>query len=60
MEYAKFEDVLWPQLAEQSMAFEAIKLKGAWIGLYDMNCWVAPARLTLHACPGAGFSTASR
>ena len=28
VEYAKFEDVLWPQLAEQSMAFEAIKLNG--------------------------------
>lgn len=28
MEYAKFEDVLWQQLAEQSMAFEAIKLNG--------------------------------
>lgn len=37
VEHAKFEEVLWPQLAEQSAAFEAIKLKGAWAGHYDMN-----------------------
>lgn len=32
-----FENVLWPQLAEQCGAFEAIKLKGGWLGHYDMN-----------------------
>ena len=32
-----FEKVLWPQLAGQCSAFEAIKLKGGWLGHYDMN-----------------------
>lgn len=32
-----FESTLWPQLAEQSAAFEAIKLKSGWLGHYDMN-----------------------
>ncbi len=32
-----FESELWPQLAEQSPAFEAIKGKGGWMGHYDMN-----------------------
>jgi FAD-dependent oxidoreductase domain-containing protein 1 len=37
MEHEVFESVLWPQLAEQCGAFEAIKLKGGWAGHYDMN-----------------------
>jgi glycine/D-amino acid oxidase-like deaminating enzyme len=37
MEHEVFETTLWPQLAEQSAAFEAIKLKGGWAGHYDMN-----------------------
>ncbi len=37
LEHEVFESVLWPQLAEQCGAFEAIKLKGGWVGHYDMN-----------------------
>lgn len=37
MDHAVFESVLWPQLAAQCGAFEAIKLKGGWAGHYDMN-----------------------
>ena len=37
MEHEVFETTLWPQLAEQSAAFEAIKLQGGWAGHYDMN-----------------------
>jgi len=37
LEHQVFESVLWPQLAEQSAAFEAIKLKSGWFGHYDMN-----------------------
>lgn len=32
-----FNDFLWPQLAEKSAAFEAVKEKGGWVGHYDMN-----------------------
>ncbi|MDQ8731099.1 FAD-binding oxidoreductase [Bradyrhizobium sp. LHD-71] len=37
LELEMFETVLWPQLADQCDAFEAIKLKGGWVGHYDMN-----------------------
>ncbi len=37
LEHEMFESVLWPQLAEQSAAFEAIKPKGGWVGHYDLN-----------------------
>lgn len=32
-----FNDFLWPQLAEKSTGFEAVKEKGGWVGHYDMN-----------------------
>lgn len=37
LDHEVFESTLWPQLAEQSAAFEAIKLKSGWGGHYDMN-----------------------
>ncbi len=37
LDYAAFDDVLWPRLAAQSSAFDAIKMKGGWVGHYDMN-----------------------
>jgi FAD-dependent oxidoreductase domain-containing protein 1 len=37
LEHQVFESVLWPQLAEQCGAFEAIRLKSGWLGHYDMN-----------------------
>ena len=37
LEHEVFEGVLWPQLAEQCGAFEAIKLKSGWLGHYDVN-----------------------
>jgi glycine/D-amino acid oxidase-like deaminating enzyme len=37
LDYAAFDDVLWPRLASQSSAFDAIKMKGGWVGHYDMN-----------------------
>lgn len=37
LEHDVFETALWPQLAEQSAAFETIKPKGGWVGHYDMN-----------------------
>jgi glycine/D-amino acid oxidase-like deaminating enzyme len=61
VEHAKFEEVLWPQLAEQCAAFEAIKLTGAWAGHYDMN--LLDGEPIVDRCPvvpnfilAAGFS----
>jgi FAD-dependent oxidoreductase domain-containing protein 1 len=37
LDYSAFDTVLWPRLAAQSSAFDAIKMKGGWVGHYDMN-----------------------
>ena len=37
LDHSAFDEVLWPRLAAQSSAFEAIKMKGGWVGHYDMN-----------------------
>ncbi|MGE0715762.1 MAG: NAD(P)/FAD-dependent oxidoreductase [Alphaproteobacteria bacterium] len=37
LDYAIYEDVVWPTIAERIPAFEAIKLTGAWAGHYDFN-----------------------
>ncbi|WP_158922562.1 FAD-binding oxidoreductase [Acidisphaera sp. S103] len=37
LDYSAFDAVLWPRLASQSSAFDAIKMKGGWVGHYDMN-----------------------
>lgn len=34
-DHQPFEEVLWPWLAEQAQAFEAIKARGGWLGHYD-------------------------
>jgi len=39
VEYALFEDVIWPHLAARVPAFAAIKLKNAWAGYYEMNAF---------------------
>lgn len=37
LQHQVFEESLWPQLAAQCSAFEAIKPRGGWVGHYDMN-----------------------
>jgi len=38
-----FDEFLWPQLAERSKAFEAVKVKSGYVGHYDMNDFDANA-----------------
>ncbi len=37
VDYDYFDAVLWPMLATRCPAFEALRLKNAWAGLYDIN-----------------------
>jgi glycine/D-amino acid oxidase-like deaminating enzyme len=37
VDYAYFDDVVWPLLAKRVPAFEAIKMKRGWAGMYDQN-----------------------
>jgi len=37
VDYALFEDVIWPALAHRIPAFEQLRLLRAWAGLYDYN-----------------------
>ena len=44
----RFEEVLWPALAERVPAFEAIKVTNAWAGYYEMNTFDHNAILGPH------------
>ena len=37
IDYAPYEDIVWPTLAARIPAFEALKLTNAWAGYYDFN-----------------------
>jgi FAD-dependent oxidoreductase domain-containing protein 1 len=37
VDYAQFDDFIWPTLADRIPAFERIKMTGAWAGHYEMN-----------------------
>jgi glycine/D-amino acid oxidase-like deaminating enzyme len=61
VEYDAFDEVVWPALAERVPAFEAVRMKGAWAGYYEMNTFDHNAILGLHpSCTNlyfaAGFS----
>lgn len=37
VDHGYFDEVLWPALAQRCPAFESLRLKNAWAGLYDIN-----------------------
>ncbi|KNC47486.1 FAD dependent oxidoreductase [Thecamonas trahens ATCC 50062] len=37
VDYALFDDIIWPALANRAEVFEAIKVVHAWAGVYNMN-----------------------
>jgi sarcosine oxidase len=37
LDYALWEDIVWPTIAHRVPAFEAVKLSSAWAGHYDYN-----------------------
>jgi FAD-dependent oxidoreductase domain-containing protein 1 len=37
IDHALFDDLLWPALAQRIPAFEALRLRSAWAGYYEMN-----------------------
>ena len=48
LDYAPFEETIWPTLAARVPAFEEIKLKSAWAGWYDFNVFDQNALLGPH------------
>ncbi|KDO33569.1 hypothetical protein SPRG_01596 [Saprolegnia parasitica CBS 223.65] len=47
-DYALFDDVIWPTIANRVPAFEAIKMVNAWAGFYDYNTFDHNAIIGQH------------
>jgi FAD-dependent oxidoreductase domain-containing protein 1 len=39
VDHGLFDDVLWPLLAARVPGFEALRVRAAWAGYYEMNTW---------------------
>ena len=56
-DHAAFESHVWPALAQRIPAFEALRLKSAWAGYYEMNVFDHNAIVGLHpACDNLYFA----
>jgi len=47
-DYAQFEQMLWPRLAQRAQIFEAIRMKRAWAGHYAFNRFDQNAIIGCH------------
>lgn len=61
VDYALFDDIIWPVLAHRVPAFSAIKLRSAWAGYYEVNTFDHNAVIGAHPALdnfylAAGFS----
>jgi glycine/D-amino acid oxidase-like deaminating enzyme len=57
VEYAAFDERIWPALAHRVPAFEAVRMAGAWAGYYEMNTFDHNAILGAHpACGNLYFA----
>jgi glycine/D-amino acid oxidase-like deaminating enzyme len=39
IDHGLFDEVIWPALAARVPAFEALRVRSAWAGYYEMNLW---------------------
>jgi len=61
IDHGLFDEVIWPQLAARVPAFEAVRVRSAWAGYYEMNLFdhnglAGPLPGLVNAYTACGFS----